>query len=624
MYLCTKDEGTTSKLWYFCIEIKREVQIRMITIDKLRTFVRIEENLKERQVLAIWAKAADDRVKEGEAIVNVRLSDLYTNDQGLLVMRAYVKNNLSKFRVGDTVRLHRCNPKEPLAKAVLLEDNGDHLVLYFDRYSEGEARKLDTRHSDWMIDRDYANFSFILDNAFSTLESSDHKSRIMALINGATAPAFTDDKLEEIEYLIKKSGVRFNEKQKEAFYKAVTTKNFYVIQGPPGTGKTHVLALIALVLAKVKGERVLITSQTHRAINNALVKIAKQTGYPLIGKIGYHYQADDLKYEGGCVANAERLSQLSVGGERFDYYTFNESGGGVILGGSCFHLHTARLKNTYFDTIIFDEAGQLNLPVALAGMVCGSKYIFIGDHCQMSPIIVSDEHSEEMSKSIFETVFTHHPGTMLDTTYRMNEEITKFPSDTFYNGKLQTFEAVKKQALVLENTAYPDILANERSCIFVDLGHEKRRMVCDEEATLAANLIADALKNGVPAHEIAVIAPYRAQGRLIRKRMWEHEGIEESVMDVIVVDTVERIQGQERSLILISLTSSDTEHLKRSADFYFQPNRLNVALTRAKERVVVLGSRYMFDTKPDDLKHRLWVSYFRDFYLYCCRITQID
>ncbi|MGL5546474.1 MAG: AAA domain-containing protein, partial [Tannerellaceae bacterium] len=109
-----------------------------------------------------------------------------------------------------------------------------------------------------------------------------------------------------------------------------------------------------------------------------------------------------------------------------------------------------------------------------------------------------------------------------------------------------------------------------------------------------------------------------------RKRMWEHEGIEESVMDVIVVDTVERIQGQERSLILISLTSSDTEHLKRSADFYFQPNRLNVALTRAKERVVVLGSRYMFDTKPDDLKHQQWLSYFHDFYLYCCRITKID
>jgi len=365
------------------------------------------------------------------------------------------------------------------------------------------------------------------------------------------------------------------------------------------------LAHLAAALAN-EGQRVLITAFTHRAINNALVKIAKKTQYSHIIKIGQHQYAEDLDYGSGRVNNYNNLQESP----------FNPNSRGVIIGGTCFAVRTKRLQEMAFDTVIFDEAGQVTLPLAFAGMLAGTKYIFIGDHQQMPPVITAEHKLDWVSKSIFEMLYQYVPGTMLDTTYRMNNAINHFPSHTFYNGKLKTHPNNENGLLKLSRISarYANILDPQQPNIFVEIPHTNRGMRSPEEAEIAARVAVEAVACGVLPEEIAIVAPYRAQGRLIRKLLYEYGRDIPGIMQKIVVDTVERIQGQERDVVIISLTTSDPVHAAKRASFYFQPNRLNVAITRSRMKRIILGSPFLFTTRPDDQRLQKNVDLFYNLY----------
>ena len=226
--------------------------------------------------------------------------------------------------------------------------------------------------------------------------------------------------------------------QAEAFGQAFSSQNYYLIQGPPGTGKTYVLAWLAATLAQ-RGERILITAFTHRAINNALRKIAQVTGFERVAKIGQNRRADDLTWEGGSVPNFEYVGSSP----------FRAGGTGFILGGTCFAVRSSRLRGVYFDTVIFDEAGQVTLPLAAAGMLAGRRHIFIGDHRQMAPVVFADHHPGWVALSVFENLFGAAPGTMLTTTYRMNTEVNAYPSRRFYGGRVQPSTKARDRTLQL-------------------------------------------------------------------------------------------------------------------------------------------------------------------------------
>jgi DNA replication ATP-dependent helicase Dna2 len=114
-----------------------------------------------------------------------------------------------------------------------------------------------------------------------------------------------------------------------------------------------------------------------------------------------------------------------------------------------------------------------------------------------------------------------------------------------------------------------------------------------EEVALAASCVELALTAGLPAKEIAVISPYRAQNQAIRTRLADLAAAGVIGADKVVVDTVERMQGQERDLVVISLAMSDPVEIARQAEFLYLPNRLNVAVTRAKTKCIILGNRLL-------------------------------
>jgi len=565
-------------------------------IRRLIDFVENEFQAQKEATLTIWNKSVEERLKDGEVIADIRIVENHVTE-----LEVVCKRNNSKFREGSRLRLHRGNPQAGFA-CEIVRDRGTSLTLK----AGFRTAFWDVKGEGWLLDIDLIDTRRIL---IETLETLQHHTRMYAsfhgMLKGDILPSATEAALKRGQKLAE--GIGFNDKQREAFVNAYASKPYYLVQGPPGTGKTWLLAHLATSFAK-EGKNVLITGFTHRSINNALRKIVQVTGYEEIAKIGQKINATDLAWNGGKVSNYEY----------FYHSPYSLRDKGLILGGTCFAARTRRLSQVSFDVIIFDEAGQMTLPLAFAGMMSGQKFIYIGDHKQMPPVITAEHEDQNITQSIFECLYKHAPGTMLNTTYRMNAAINAFPSKHFYANGLKTFADNAYTQLHLKRMPkrLHNILDPKTPALFVEIPHKKNTLRSKEEASLIVEIVEQLLYCGVPSEEIAVVAAFRAQGRLIRAMLRkELEGQYPKALDDIVVDTVERMQGQEREVILISLITSDPKYAARRAEFIFQPNRLNVALTRPKYKRIVLGSRYLFEAKPEGTVYQGWLHTFRSFFL---------
>jgi DNA replication ATP-dependent helicase Dna2 len=568
----------------------------------------------------MWLQPLQQRVMAGEAIAQVIVKphrrtatthpNLYKSPYGYSSTRTYQRKqyaisfaeNVSKFRTGDVLRLHQGNPLSKMGaySCNVIDDEGYQLIVepgFGCDFSDLDFSK------HWILDRDIVDVRHILHKAVSQARHQE-----LNILKKQVLPKLDESKFRKADKILRK--LNLNQSQQEAFAKAYAAENFYLIQGPPGTGKTWVLAHLAETLAK-EGERVLVTALSHRAINNALRKIFDATYYSRIAKIGQAYNANELAWGEGYVRNYESLANSP----------FTEFDNELIIGATVYALHTKKLEEMEFDTVIFDEAGQITLPLAVAGMVKAKRYIFIGDHQQMQPVICAPyDEKDRIVDSIFKTIHTDANSTMLTETYRMNAGVNAFPSQYFYNNSLQPASSVVHRKLKLSSTSkkYASILDPNVPSIFVDLGHQGNSIRCEEEAALVAVLICEAIECGVSPSEIAVVVPFRAQARLIKNNLQRLPmGVTPMELKNIIVDTVERIQGQERELILISLTASDAKYVSENASFFLNPNRLNVAITRAKTKRIVVGSRYLLESKFENPAHQSALDVFKAFYESC-------
>lgn len=562
-------------------------------IDDLIDFVNKEYDENNFEMRKIWSLPLKQRIEDGEAIDKIEIIK-----EGFLRIVVKCSSNISKFRESSKVRLHRGDPAEGIS-CEIIADYGHVLVLQ----AGFKSRFDNVKGNNWVLDNDLIDIRHILINALLRIKVEDNiHEHVVGLLSGEE-PNFETNAFRKAKDFCK--NIEFNPKQEEAFLKAVSTRNYFLIQGPPGTGKTWVLAHIAHFLA-LQGQRILITGFTHRAINNALLKIVSVTNYQKVIKVGQETYRNGLSNKNMKVANYEHYSETP--------YSINEKG--LIVGGTCFAARTKRLAELNFDTIIFDEASQVTIPLAIAGMISGQKYLFIGDHMQMPPLILATHREEWVKKSLFEFLIKENNSTMLNITYRMNKEINQFPSEKFYQGLLVPHDSCRNRQLLLKTT--PNKLKNALDpampCVFLELNHTNKKMRSKEEAILVSALITEAIKCGIPSEDIAVITPYRAQGRLIRNLLVRIYGPENDINQKIIVDTVERIQGQEKEMIIISLTTSDPVHSSQNAEFFFHPNRLNVALTRAKTKRIVIGSKFLFSTRSENNEIMNWVRLFEEFY----------
>jgi DNA replication ATP-dependent helicase Dna2 len=572
-------------------------------LKRLETLICQEAAERRERLESQWSLPLAERVRTGKAIEGLSLSGISAKT-GRVVLAC--QTNDSRFREGDYLFLHKGRP---------LQEGGMECVLELDEEQTLEVtpqglnvQRLREEPEGWIADEGFMDLSgYYLEALREVADRPVGRTRILPLILGEIGPNIDLAAYERGWEAATAAGL--NESQAEAVAQAYATDLVNLVQGPPGTGKTWVLAQIARLLAE-EGERILVTALTHRAINNALNMIAEVAPDLPVYKIGHPARADGLNvpnYESFGYSEAVHLTD------------------GYVIGATPFSTRTTRLAEVEFDTVLFDEASQITLPLAIMGMLVGKRYVFIGDDRQLPPVTTSQNPSLLARSSIFGFLSHRGYGTMLDLTYRMNEQLTAWPSRTFYDDCLQSAPSARERRLRLQAPPqkWGDILDPECPMMFVDTGRVNTTIRSQREAEMVVELMLMLLESGIPPEEIGVVSPYRAQGRQIRNLLRRLVPDRDTRRE-IVVDTVERMQGQEREVILVSLATSSPFFAAELADFFFQPNRLNVTITRPRTKLIIVGSSHVLAAQPDDPELAEWVSLFRDLIQACTLRTIVD
>jgi DNA replication ATP-dependent helicase Dna2 len=567
-------------------------------LPRLQSIIRAEAEQQRFELRRQWSLPLPERVARGYAIEGLDVTSIRTN--GTLLLSC--QTNDSRFREGDFLVIHRGDPEAlERVSGVLEYDDETELEVGI---TEGNVDFLKTTPSGWIVDEDMLDLSrFYLDALDQVADRLLGRETILPLLSGEKGPNIDYARYARSWEEAMTAGL--NESQAEAVAQGYATDLVHLIQGPPGTGKTFVLAHLARQLVG-DGQRVFVTALTHRAINNALEKIAQvDAGLPVC-KIGRAERARDL-----TVPNYENF--VSSG--------FGDLSGGYIVGATPFATQTERLANVEFDVVLYDEASQVTLPLAMMGMLVAQKYIFIGDQRQLPPVTTL-KASELARTSIFGYLSGRGYETLLTTTYRMNDVLTAWPGRTFYENAIRSAPGVAERRLKLDggSSRWDFALDPQRPLVFLDLRHHNTMVRSRTEAETVAELVQALIRARIPPREIGVVVPYRAQGRLIRNLLRDVLPTREMLHD-LVVDTVERMQGQEREVVLVSLATSSPGFAEQLAEFFFQPERLNVAITRPRTKLILIGSRRVLEAEPDLLETKAWVDLFRDLVAQCTTFT---
>ena len=567
-------------------------------LKRLKHFVLSEAKAQYAAITEQWSKPLSIRVAKGWAIEGVSVISFQNH-----LLKLHCETNNSRFREGDLIVLHRGNQKDPYALHLDLEYDGETELEA--SLIEGDELLIAAKPSGWIIDQDILDLSPIYLNALNIVaDSLRGRSTILPLLQDTLQSKIDYARYERTVEALADSGL--NESQIEAIALAYAADLLHLIQGPPGTGKTLTLAYLAKLLAD-DGQRVLVTGFTHRSINNALNKILQVDELLPVCKIGDRRRAEDFT------------------GESFENFVeshFGDLGGGYVVGATPFALHSERLANVEFDVVLFDEASQITLPLAIMGMLGGDKYIFFGDENQLPPVSAFSAKSA-LQYSIFNYLSGRGEETMLNITYRLNDVLADWPSATFYQNELQPSPESAPRRLKLSNqhTPWDFVLDPTSPAVFLDLCHYNTTVRSRNEADTVVEIILALLAHEIPPDEIGVVVPYRAQSRLIRSLL-RRTIQDESVYAHIVVDTVERMQGQEREVVLVSFATSSLAFALQVAEFLFQPQRLNVAVTRPRTKLILVGSHHMFDeTESTDQVHAEIFSLLRSLIDSCDTIT---
>jgi DNA replication ATP-dependent helicase Dna2 len=248
------------------------------------------------------------------------------------------------------------------------------------------------------------------------------------------------------------------------------------------------------------------------------------------------------------------------------------------------------LRSQSFDVAVVDEAGQLTEPGTLAATTLAERFVLVGDHHQLPPVVQAGADAD-LGESLFERLIEAYPdaGVLLDRQYRMAQRIQAFASREFYDGQLRPATGAVAGRQVTDLPGVEEVPAALRERVrFVDPDGTARGNTNPVEADAVAAVVREYLDAGVAREDIGVIAPYRAQVAEIAKRL-----------DGVTVDTVDRFQGSSKEVVVISFVATGDLESPVFEDY----RRVNVALTRAKRALVLVGDADALST--DDTYARM-------------------
>ena len=563
----------------------------MIKKKDITEFFDLEAEASKKSWEALMSLPVKDRIRKRRAIQSVYLNRDYreTSDDGYVLIKVSVGVNLADFKEGECLVLHKEDTLSGIQCTLNSFIGDDEIIL--EVFPPNMPISIDSYYDvPLLLDRDKVDLREHVFWPFTAqLSGLDNEFWESLLFNSKPTPTFEDkekceeeldDTIENHNRFFKEANISFLTKQKEAIVKSMAAKDYYLIQGPPGTGKSFVLSWIILEEIMYLHHKVIVIGPNHMAINNALGQVVKIfPTYPNIIKGGQSYNAPLIKVK----AEDEERGIENI--NRINTSYFNNFEHEWVIGLTPHSLYTSRARGLECDTLIIDEAGQMTIPLALMGMIKAKKVILAGDHKQLPPIISSEEVRKEMKLSAFQSLMTDDNYTILDVSFRMCEPICSYVSDIFYEGNVKP----NKQGCG-DLIACSDPLYNFHTPIIIHHVDDDGEQTSDKEADFIADTIAGFIKKGLPAKEVAVLSPFRAQAANIRRRIRKHPDIPEENRVQIAADTIDKMQGQEREVIIFSLVSGNFDYMTEMAEFLYNPNKMNVAFSRAKSKLIIVGN----------------------------------
>jgi len=576
------------------------------------------QRMEERRRLQDTA----DAEKSGETLLDLVVTD-YVHGLGGHKLVTFKRRNETlgmpwhRLRVGAPVVVSpypsNGKTKSNSETGVVSRKKRDSLEVALNRWPEADAFRIDLTADEVTRQRQLAAI-------MTAKDSRGRLGHMRSVLMGAKKPGFSE-KVLDLDF-----STSLNESQQNAVRFALSAHDLAVIHGPPGTGKTTTVVEL-IIQAIERGDKVLACAPSNTAVDNLLERLiaAKQRvvriGHParvaerlrdfsLDGLVDSH---DNMPVIRDMLREAESIFRQSdkwtrakrPRGERQDMRREAKrlQTDARMLERQAIHSILDRanvicatttynpdlLGDRWFDLAIVDEACQSTEPGCWLPLLCSDKIVLAGDHQQLPPTVLSTEAARQgFAKSMMERqieLYGDEVSRMLTVQYRMHRDIMKFSSDQFYDGELIAHDSVVEHRLCdLENVA--DNEFTQTTVTFIDSagagwdeelepnGLSKRN---PNEADLVLKKVQLLLESGLEATDIAVIAPYAAQARLLRDR-FEGTGLE--------IGTVDGFQGREKEAVIITLVRSNHEN---EIGFLADRRRMNVALTRARRKLLVIG-----------------------------------
>lgn len=361
------------------------------------------------------------------------------------------------------------------------------------------------------------------------------------------------------------------------------------IQGPPGSGKTHTAAHVIVELIR-NGRTVGITSNGHKAIAHLIDKVLQKAEQNNIYFPAVKIQSDSEDFH----VESKKVDQAIKADTVFSTKRYK------LIGGTAWAFSNSLAKN-HLDYLFVDEAGQVST-ANLFGMVRSTKNIVLmGDQMQLSQPI-KGSHPGESGKSCLEYYLEGHQtipkniGVFLDKTYRLHPNICKFISSTSYENRLESHESTSHRLITLTEQDN-DLITKNSGLLFIPVEHEDNNQSSDEEVEVINKLInillrgsfkdvnAGNIMRSISFNDILIVAPYNIQVSKIK----------ESLPQEAKVGSVDKFQGQEAPIVIISMCSSNANDASRGLEFVLNKNRINVAISRAQVLAIVVGSPSLAD-----------------------------
>jgi uncharacterized protein len=352
-----------------------------------------------------------------------------------------------------------------------------------------------------------------------------------------------------------------------------------LVQGPPGTGKTF-LSAHAIVRLLAQGRRVGVASNSHKAINNLLLDIERQAAEEGVQFRGAKKCSDEEhRLNGTQIADLFDNAEMSAG--RFD-----------LIAGTAWLFSRPEFDQS-LDYLFIDEAGQVSLANVVAMGVSARNIVLVGDQMQLGQPI-QGVHPADSGQSALQFVLGDMAtvpadrGIFLPVTWRMHPDVCRFISEAVYDGRLHAEHRNEAQKIVLSAGADPALRAS--GICWVPVVHEDCSQKSEAEATRIVELYKSLLNQrwtnrkdvteDVGPQDILVVSPYNMQVNLLKSAL--PAGAR--------VGTVDKFQGQEAAVVLVSMTTSTAEDVSRGMEFLYSRNRLNVAISRARCLAIVVAS----------------------------------